>query len=70
MLSSRTTYGEIFGNDEAFQLFCSVAASGEAQADIVTYLVHSRVTEQRASEQMRALRNALGSLVTVQPSHA
>jgi len=26
------------------------------EADIVTYLAHSRVTEQRASEQMRALR--------------
>jgi hypothetical protein len=137
MLSARSIYGEIFGNDEAFQLFCSIAASGEAQggwengriaalvpgslaglapkiarhgadedkhgrifgallrkrglepvpvpaeadytmllehagiglaharlrdgralseADIITYLTHSRVTEQRASEQMRALR--------------
>ena len=136
MLSARTIYGEIFDNDEAFGLFCSIAAGGEAQggengriaalvpgsqaglaakiarhgadedkhgriftallrkrglepvavppeadytmrleaagiglahirlrreeelteADIVTYLAHSRVTEQRASEQMRALR--------------
>jgi hypothetical protein len=137
MLSTGTIYGEIFDNDEAFQLFCSIAASGEAQggwengriaalvpgsqadlapkiarhgadedkhgriftallrkrglepvpvpadtdytmrleavgiglaharlrreeqlaeADIVTYLAHSRVTEQRASEQMQALR--------------
>jgi len=137
MLSARTIYGEIFDNDEAFRLFCSIAASGEAQggwengriaalvpgsqaglapkiarhgadedkhgrifnallrkrglepvpvpadtdytmrleaigiglahtrlrreeqlteADIVTYLAHSRVTEQRASEQMQALR--------------
>jgi len=131
-----TIYEEIFGNDEAFQLFCSIAASDEAQGgwengriaalvpasyqdlapkiarhgadenkhgrifdallrkrglepvavpsdtdytmrleaagiglahsllrsgetlterDIVCYLAHSRVTEQRASEQMRAL---------------
>jgi hypothetical protein len=136
MLSPRAIYGEIFRNDEAFRLFCSIAASGEAQggwengriaalvpescrdlapkiarhgadedkhgrifnallrkrnlapspvpadanytmrleemgiglahsrlrgdqtlteADIVTYLAHSRVTEQRASEQMRSL---------------
>jgi hypothetical protein len=141
MLSARTIYGEIFDNDEAFGLFCSIAASGEAQggwengkiaalvpgsqaglaakiarhgadedkhgriftallrkrglepvavppdadytmrlesagiglahtrlrreeqlteADIVTYLAHSRVTEQRASEQMRALRTYAG----------
>jgi len=141
MLSARTIYGEIFDNDEAFGLFCSIAASGEAQggwengkiaalvpgsqaglaakiarhgadedkhgriftallrkrglepvpvpadtdytmrleaagiglaharlrreeelteAGIVTYLAHSRVTEQRASEQMRALRRHAG----------
>ena len=30
MLSARTIYGEIFDNDEAFGLFCSIAASGEA----------------------------------------
>ena len=137
MLSPRAIYGEIFRNDEAFRLFCSIAASGEAQggwengriaalvpescrdlapkiarhgadedkhgrifnallrkrslaptpvpadtdytmrlegmgiglahsrlradrtlteADIITYLAHSRVTEQRASKQMRSLR--------------
>ena len=137
MLSPRAIYGEIFRNDEAFRLFCSIAASGEAQggwengriaalvpescrdlapkiarhgadedkhgrifnallrkrnlspapvpadtdytmrlermgiglahsklradrplteADIIAYLVHSRVTEQRAAEQMRSLR--------------
>jgi hypothetical protein len=137
MLSPRAIYGEIFSNDEAFRLFCSIAASGEAQggwengriaalvpeslrdlapkiarhgadedrhgrifnallrkrklspapvpadanytmrlegmgiglahsklrsarplteADIIAYLAHSRVTEQRASEQMRLLR--------------
>jgi hypothetical protein len=31
MLSARMIYGEIFDNDEAFGLFCSIAASGEAQ---------------------------------------
>jgi hypothetical protein len=31
MFSARTIYGEIFDNDEAFRLFCSIAASGEAQ---------------------------------------
>jgi hypothetical protein len=137
MLSARAIYGEIFSNDEAFRLFCSIAASGEAQggwengriaalvpescrelapkiarhgadedkhgrifnallrkrrlspapvpadtdytmrlegmgiglahsklrtdrplteADIIAYLAHSRVTEQRAAEQMRLLR--------------
>jgi hypothetical protein len=136
MLSPRAIYGEIFRDDEAFRLFCSIAASGEAQggwengriaalvpdsfrglapkiarhgadedkhgrifnallskrnlspapvpadtdytmrleglgiglahsklradrplteADIIAYLAHSRVTEQRASEQMRSL---------------
>jgi len=141
MLSAKTIYGEIFDNDEAFGLFCSIAASGEAQggwengkiaalvpgsqaglaakiarhgadedkhgrifnallrkrglepvavpaevdyimqleaagiglaharlrreeelteADIVTYLAHSRVTEQRASEQMRTLLRHVG----------
>jgi hypothetical protein len=137
VLSARSIYGEIFSDDEAFRLFCSIAARGEAQggwengriaelvpescgvlapkiarhgadedkhgriftallrkrnltltpvpadadytmrlektgiglahsklradqslteADIIAYLAHSRVTEQRASEQMRALR--------------
>jgi hypothetical protein len=139
MLSAREIYGEIFSNDEAFRLFCSIAAAGEAQggwenariaalvpescqdlapkiarhgadedkhgrifsallrkrslapapvpaeadytmrlermgiglahsrlradrplaeADVIAYLVHSRVTEQRASEQMRSLLRA------------
>lgn len=138
MSIARSVFEEIFDNDQAFRLFCSIAASGEAQGgwenariaalvpssqqelvpkiarhgadedkhgrifnallrkrglepvavppaadytmrlekagiglahsrlrgakrlterDIVTYLVHSRVTEQRASEQMRTLRN-------------
>jgi hypothetical protein len=142
MLSARTIYEEIFDNDEAFRLFCSIAASGETQGswengriaalvpssqpdlapkiarhgadedkhgriftallrkrgltpvdvpadtdytmrleaagiglahaqlrggeqlterDIVTYLAHSRVTEQRASEQMQALRKYAGN---------
>ncbi len=137
MLTGKKIFEQILDNDEAFQLFCSIAASGEAQGgwengriaalvpgaeqdlapkiarhgadedkhgrifsallrkrgldpvtvppdtdytmrlesagiglahsrlrvdqrltedDIVTYLAHSRVTEQRASEQMRALR--------------
>jgi hypothetical protein len=136
MPTARTIFSEIFANDETFQLFCSIAASGEAQGgwengriaalvprpqhdlapkiarhgadeekharifngllrnrgldpvtvppetdytmrlesagiglahsrlradrelteqDIVAYLAHSRVTEQRASEQMQAL---------------
>jgi hypothetical protein len=146
MFSARTIFEEIFDNDEAFQLFCSIAASGESQggwengritalvpdsqaslapkiarhgadedkhgrifnallrkrglqpvpvpadtdytmrlekagiglaharlqgdeklteADIVTYLAHSRVTEQRASEQMRALRKYASSRADV-----
>ncbi|MFI2619340.1 ferritin-like domain-containing protein [Streptomyces sp. NPDC018584] len=136
MLSARSVFEEILGNDESFRLFCSIAAGGEAQGgwengriaalvpaseralvpkitrhgadedkhgrifralmkkrglrpvdvphetdytmllekhgiglaherlktdreltvrDIVTYLAHSRVTEQRAAEQMRLL---------------
>lgn len=136
-LSARAVFEEILDNDEAFRLFCSIAASGEAQGgwensriaalvppgyqdlapkitrhgadedkhgriftallrqrglstvpvpretdytmlleergfgvaheelrdnqplseqDIITYLAHSRVTEQRAAEQMRTLR--------------
>jgi hypothetical protein len=141
MPTVRTIYEEIFDNDQAFQLFCSIAASDEAQGgwengriaslvpdsyqdlapkiarhgadedkhgrifgallrkrgldqvavpsetdytmrleaagiglahsvlrneeklterDIVSYLAHSRVTEQRASEQMRALLRYAG----------
>ncbi|MFE9838920.1 ferritin-like domain-containing protein [Streptomyces sp. NPDC005551] len=137
MLSARSLFQEILDNDESFRLFCSIAASGEAQGgwenariaalvppgerglapkiarhgadedkhgrifhalikkrglrpvevppdtdytmllerhgiglpheklradrpltvpDVVTYLAHSRVTEQRASEQMELLR--------------
>ncbi|MEU5683126.1 hypothetical protein DEJ48_31635 [Streptomyces venezuelae] len=136
MLSARSVFEEILDNDESYRLFCSIAASGEAQGgwengriaalvpqseralapkiarhgadedkhgrifhallkkrglqpvdvphdtdytmllekhgiglahdklkadeplsvrDVVTYLSHSRVTEQRASEQMRLL---------------
>lgn len=142
MLSPKSILDEIFSNDEAFQLFCSIAASDESQGgwengriaalvppserdlapkiarhgadedkhgrifaallrkrglqpvdvpadtdytvrlehagiglaharlrqerplteqDIVTYLAYSRVTEQRASEQMRTLRKYAGS---------
>jgi rubrerythrin len=142
MPTARTVFEEIFDDDEAFRLFCSIAASGEAQGgwengriaalvpgsyetlapkiarhgadedkhgrifdallrkrglepvdvppdtdytrrlevagiglahsllrgeeklseyDIISYLVHSRVTEQRASEQMRALRKYAGN---------
>ncbi|MFJ3233196.1 ferritin-like domain-containing protein [Streptomyces sp. NPDC086787] len=141
MLSAKSLFQEIVDNDESFRLFCSIAASGEAQGgwengriaalvpeserglaakiarhgadedkhgrifnallnkrglrplpvppdtdytkllerhgiglthdkltadrqltvpDIVTYLAHSRVTEQRASEQMRLLRKHFG----------
>ncbi|AGP59065.1 ferritin-like domain-containing protein [Streptomyces rapamycinicus] len=141
MLSAKSVFQEILDNDESFRLFCSVAASGEAQGgwengriaalvpgsrrdlapkiarhgadedkhgrifnallrkrglepmevpretdytmlleargiglahdklrrdepltehDIVTYLAHSRVTEQRASAQMMMLRRYFG----------
>jgi hypothetical protein len=139
MLSARTLFQEIHANDEAFGLFCSIAAKGEDQggwengriaalvadqelapkiarhgadedkhgrifnallrkrglspvpvpdatdytmllerqgiglahsrlrrdeplteADVITYLVHSRVTEQRAAEQMRLLLRVFG----------
>ncbi|MBL3807537.1 ferritin-like domain-containing protein [Streptomyces sp. BRB081] len=141
MLSARSLFQEILDNDDAYRLFCSVAASGEAQGgwenariaalvpesqralapkiarhgadedkhgrifhallrkrgleacevpedtdytmllerhgiglaharlkadvplseqDVITYLAHSRVTEQRASEQMRMLLRHFG----------
>ncbi|WP_415948790.1 ferritin-like domain-containing protein [Streptomyces sp. KLOTTS4A1] len=141
MLSARSLFQEIIDNDESFQLFCSIAASGEAQGgwengriaalvpegqralapkitrhgadedkhgrifnallkkrrlepvdvpadtdytmlleqhgiglaheklradeplteqDIITYLSHSRVTEQRAADQMVMLRKYFG----------
>src|SRR5215831_17655142 len=141
MLCAKAIFEEIFDNDEAFQLFCSIAASDEAQGgwengriaalvpesyqdlapkiarhgadedkhgrifrallrkrgldqvpvpadanytmllerrgvglahgklgrdeklserDIIAYLSHSRVTEQRASEQMQLLRKCTG----------
>ncbi|TVL90506.1 ferritin-like domain-containing protein [Streptomyces sp. SAJ15] len=141
MFSAKSLFQEILDNDEAFQLFCSIAASGEAQGgwengriaalvpesqrdlapkitrhgadedkhgrifnallrkrdlepvevpretdytmllethgiglahdklrrdeplterDIVTYLSHSRVTEQRAADQMVMLRKSFG----------
>ncbi|MFI6447904.1 ferritin-like domain-containing protein [Kitasatospora sp. NPDC050543] len=139
MLSTRSLFDQIYRNDEAYQLFCSIAAGGEDQGgweneriealttdpvlapkiarhgaderkhgriftqllhkrglekvavpaaadycmllerqgiglaherlrsevplterEIVIYLVHSRVTEQRASEQMRQLVKAYG----------
>ncbi|NGO67822.1 ferritin-like domain-containing protein [Streptomyces boncukensis] len=141
MLSAKSLFQEIHDNDESFRLFCSIAASGEAQGgwenariaallpesqrelapkvvrhgadedkhgrifsallrkrgldaaevpedtdytmlleglgiglaheklradeslserDIITYLAHSRVTEQRASEEMILLKKVLG----------
>ncbi|MFF7730301.1 ferritin-like domain-containing protein [Streptomyces sp. NPDC008001] len=141
MLSARSLFQEILGNDEAYRLFCSIAAGGEAQGgwengriaalvpeeqralapkiarhgadedkhgriflallrkrgldpvpvppatdytmllerrgiglphallrgekpltveDIVTYLAHSRVTEQRAADQMEMLTTHFG----------
>lgn len=139
MLSARNLFQEIHDNDDAFRLFCSIAAKGESQGgwengriaalvpdrelapkiarhgadedkhsrifnallakrgldpvpvphdtdytlrlerqgiglahtrlrrdeplnehDVIAYLAHSRVTEQRASEQMRLLRRIFG----------
>ncbi len=139
MLSARSLFQEIHDNDDAFRLFCSIAAKGEDQGgwengriaalvrdpelapkiarhgadedkhgrifaallrkrglepclvqdatdytmllerqgiglahsrlrrdeplterDVITYLAHSRVTEQRASEQMRLLKKVFG----------
>ncbi|MFJ2868664.1 ferritin-like domain-containing protein [Kitasatospora sp. NPDC087314] len=140
MLSTRSLFNEIYRNDQAYQLFCSIAAGGEDQGgweneritaltrdpvlapkvarhgaderkhgriftrllnrrglprvpvpdeadycmllerqgvglsherlnsdlplterEIITYLVHSRVTEQRAAEQMRQLVKVFGN---------
>jgi hypothetical protein len=59
MLSARTIYGEIFDNDEAFGLFCSIAASGEVQGGWENGIIAAP-----------ARRNPLGSPVPAQPSHA
>ena len=56
MLSARTIFEEVFGNDEAFRLFCSIAASGEAQGG----------WRRMVSLQAPARRNALGG---PQPRH-
>ena len=47
MLSARTIYGEIFDNDEAFGLFCSIAASGEAQGGWENGRIAALVPEAR-----------------------
>jgi hypothetical protein len=60
MLSVRTVYREIFDNDEAFGLFCSIAASGEAQGGWENGKI--------AALRMPARCNALGGPVPAQPS--
>jgi hypothetical protein len=82
MLSARTIYGEIFDNDKAFGLFCSIAASGEAQGgwengQIAALVPGSQAAYERlggwrrmVALRMPARRNALGGLVPAQPSHA
>lgn len=67
MLSARTIYGEIFDNEEAFRLFCSIAASGEAQGGWENGRIAALVP---GSQTALARRNALGGPVPAQPSHA
>jgi hypothetical protein len=66
MLSARTIYGEIFDNDEAFGLFCSIAAG------IRGVYACERLGGWRrmVTLHMPARRNALGGPVLAQPSHA
>ena len=48
MLSARTIYGEIFDSDEAFGMFCSIAASGEVQGGRENGTVAALVPVSRA----------------------
>ena len=80
MLSGRTIYGEIFDNDEAFRLFCSVAASGEAHGGWENSRIAALVPGSQAglapkiarhcAHEDKHRRSALGSPVPAQPSHA
>jgi hypothetical protein len=73
MLSARTIYGEIFDNDEAFGLFCSIAARGEAQGGWENGKIAALVPGSQAglaALRMPARRNALGGPVPARPSHA
>jgi len=58
MFSARTIFEEIFDNDEAFQLFCSIAATGEGQGGNVRHWIGchengSILSKSRAREIVR-----------------
>ena len=48
MFSARTIFEEIFDNDEAFRLFCSIAASGEGQGGWENGRIAALVPESQA----------------------
>jgi len=57
MLSARTIYGEIFDHDEAFGLFCSIAAGGEAQGGWENGKIAVLVPGSRAGRAARIARH-------------
>ena len=54
MLSARTIFEEIFDNDEAFRLFCSIAASREAQGGWENPAASSRSSRTRRTAEKRS----------------
>jgi hypothetical protein len=57
MLSAWTIYGEIFDNDEAFRLFCSITGSGEAQGGWENGRIAALVPGSRAGLAVKIARH-------------
>ena len=58
MFSARTIFEEIFDNDEAFQLFCSIAASGESQGGWENGRITALVPDSQASLAPKIARHS------------
>jgi hypothetical protein len=56
-LSAKTVYQEILDNDESFRLFCSIAASGEAQGGWENARIAALVPESYQSLAPKVLRH-------------
>jgi hypothetical protein len=57
MLSARGLFDEMLGNDESFQLFCSIAASGEAQGAWENARIAALVPESQRDMQPKIVRH-------------
>jgi hypothetical protein len=57
MLSARSVFQEIVDNDDAFRLFCSIAAAGEAQGGWENGVIAARLPEQLAYLAPKVLRH-------------